>query len=75
MNKASTRRFRQLAAFARLEAEDRRRELPRDVAMGGITMAEADAAIEAMEEIADILDWVADRKIEIELIDDGEPGW
>ena len=65
--------YRQLAKLASLEAEDRRRELPHDVAGGSMTMAEADDAIEAMETIADILDWLADR--EIELAEDGEPGW
>jgi DnaJ-domain-containing protein 1 len=57
--------YRHLANLARLEAEDRRRELPHDIASGWMTMADAEDAIEAMQEIADILDWLADREIEL----------
>jgi hypothetical protein len=57
--------YRRLANLARLEAEDRRRELPQDIATGGMTMAEADDAIEAMQDIADILDWLADEESEL----------
>jgi hypothetical protein len=73
--------YRHLANLARLEAEDRRRELPHDVASGSMTMAEADDAIEAMQEIADTLDWLADLAIEArrhamtEMEENGEPGW
>jgi hypothetical protein len=68
MSEAPTARrfsYRRLANFARLEAEDRRRELPHDVGSGAMTMAEADDAIEAMQDIADILDWLADEESEL----------
>jgi|KBSMisStaDraftv2_1062788.scaffolds.fasta_scaffold222183_3 hypothetical protein len=71
--RVSPQRCRELARLAKLEAEDRRRGLPREVALGFMTMSEADEAIQRMDDIADILDWLADR--EIEIAEDGEPGW
>jgi len=62
--------YRRLSRLAALEAEDRRRKLPQYIAAGAMTMAEADDAIQAMADIADILNWLADR--ELELAEDGE---
>jgi hypothetical protein len=81
--------YRRLAVCAWREANRRSFALPQDVGRGLITMAEADDEIAMMRDIADILDWLADREIEakaeyeaiarhllgLKLTDDGEPGW
>ena len=65
--------YRWLADVAKREASLRRSCLPYDVGHRGMTMAAADDAIEAMQDIADILDWLADREIDI-AGDDGYGG-
>jgi hypothetical protein len=68
-------RYRHLAKVATAEVENRKRLYSGLVGAGKMTMAKADYEIEAMEEIADILHWLADEQIEAELDEDGEPGW